>query len=185
MRLTPVQKDGLIFLGALAVLLSGVWLAVSYGVDFTGGGVATWAVAVIGLGYIVLAGSVFWWYYVYRDEREPARGEFALDDARHIHAGEGSYRLKSPGPGVVQEPEYRMSAEPGFVPRTLPRWVGWLVLMLIALVAAGALAGYARTSADPMSPLLVAVGLLGGAVMLGALGVGEMSHEGPWTRKRT
>ncbi|MCA1813211.1 MAG: hypothetical protein LC624_04585 [Halobacteriales archaeon] len=187
MRLTPVQKDGAVFLGALAVLLAGVWLAVSFGMSFTGatgGAISGWAIAVIALGYIVVAGSVFWWYYVSLDEREPARGEFRLDAERKIHGGEGSFRLKSPGPGVVAEPQYRMAADPSFVPRTLPRWLAWIGLMVIALLGAAALVAFAKTTEDPLSPLMVAVGLLGGAVMLGALGVGEMSHAGPWNRRR-
>jgi len=185
MRLTPIQRDGVVFLGALAALLAGIWLAVSFGVTFAGPslGIAGWAVALLVVLVVAFAVSVFLWYYIGAEEREPARGEFVLDGQRHVHAGEGSYRTKAPGPGVVQEPEYRMSSDPQFVPRTVPRWLAWFGLMLVALLVSAALVSYSRTVEDPLSPLLVATGLLGGAVMLGALGVGEMSHEGPWTRK--
>lgn len=188
-RWSPIQRDAAVFLGGLAAFMAGVWLAVSYGVTFgPGGGIAAWAVALIVIVGLVFAGTVMWWYYVAPDERNPARGEFTLDKGAgervgHVRGGVGSFRDKTAGTGVVEEPEYRMTTEPGFVPRTNGRWAAWFVLMAAALGASAALVNFAKTTEDPLSPLLVAVGLLGAAVMLGALGVGEMSHSGAWARR--
>ena len=187
---SPIQRDALVFLGPLGAFMAGVWIAVSYGVAFTGPapGIQAWAAALILTVGAAFAASVAWWYHVAADERDPARGEFTIDPAtgtrpRHIREGHGSFRLKSPGWGVVAEPEYRMTTEPGFVPRTRARWLAWFALMGLALAGAGALVSWAKGTEDPLSPLMAAVGLLGAAVMLGALGVGEMSHSGPWARQ--
>jgi hypothetical protein len=180
-RLTPIERDALGFLGSLAVLLLAIWLGVSFG-STPDGGLGPLGIGLIALGYAVFAGSVLLWYFVARDEREPARGEFTVEDG-HVREGSGSFRTKAPGPGVLEEPEYRMTQDASFVPRTVPRWAGWFALMAVALLAAGGLVMFAKQTADPLSPLLVAVGLLGGAVMLGALAVGEMGHQGPWARR--
>ncbi|HEV8361463.1 MAG TPA: hypothetical protein VGR28_13520 [Candidatus Thermoplasmatota archaeon] len=184
-RMTPILKDGALFLVWMALLVVGVWGAVSYGVSFTdpGRGIAAWAVVLLlVVGGLLTALMALWWYYVYPEEREPARGEWTLDH-RHVRAGEGSFRSKAAGPGITEEPAYRMTAEEGFVPRTRARWIAWFGTMAAALVGAALLVGWSRQSEDPLAPLLAGVALLGGAVMLGALAVGEMGHEGPWARR--
>jgi hypothetical protein len=189
--MTPVQKDAFLFVGWMAALVVSVWVAVSYGVRFSGPspGIDAWAAALLLLvGGLGTALTVSWWYYVYADERTPARGEFTLerDGSRfgRVRKGFGSFRTKLPGTGTQEEAEYRMTTEEGFVPRTRLRWLAWFVLIGLALVVSGGLAAYARTAEDPLAPMLAAVALMGGAVMLGALAVGEFGHEGPWARRR-
>ena len=191
-RLSPIAKDAVFFVASLAVLLIGVWIAVVFGVSFApgGGGIALWAVALLVIVGGIFAAANVWWYYVYPDERAPARGEFTFEprEGRRmpgVRGGMGTFRDKALREGAMRETGTRMSDEPGFVPRTARGWVLWMVAMVAALLAASALVLYSRTVEDPLSPLLVAVGLLGAAVMLGAVAVGEMGHQrGAYFRHR-
>lgn len=186
-RLTPVQRDLALFFAALVGVEVAAWVGISFGASFVPGeaGLTVWAVVAVVLGVALFTFAQYWWFHVYSDEREPALGEFAFEargGVRRVREGEGSFRAKAPGEGTREEAQYRVTTEPGFVPRTVPRWALWFASMGLALVLAAGLVRWSQTVEDPLSPLLVAVILLGGAVMLGALGVGEMAHQGPWAR---
>lgn len=183
-RFSPIQRDALLLAGSLTLLLAGVWFAVSYGVSFgPEPGIALWAVALLAAVVLVFAGSAVWWYYVYSDERDPARGEFTMDAGHHVHPGEGSYRTRPMHEGAMEEPEARLTTEPEFVPRTLGRWMMWVGGIAVALLLAAGLVITSRGSEDPVPALMAATGLIGAAIMLGAAAVGEMGHYGPWWRR--
>lgn len=183
-RLFPIQRDALLLLGGIMLLLLSIWVAVSFGVTFVGGGaMAPWALALLFAGFLAFGASAVWWYHVYGDEREPARGEFTFDEANRARGGHGSFRTKALHAGALAEPQARMTSEAGFVPRTARRWGAWVAVVVLALVGAAALVGLSRTVEDPLAPLMVAVGLIGGAVMLGAVAVGEMGPRGAWFRR--
>jgi hypothetical protein len=183
-RLTPIQRDVAVIFGGLAVLLITIWFSVAYGASFGGQpAIQAWAVGLIAVAGLLFALSAYWWYNVYEDERAPARGEFTYGRGGRVKGGVGSFRDKKLRAGARREPESRMAEEPAFVPRTQARWALWFLGMAASLGLAAAMVQGATGSDDPAAWLLAAAGLLGAAVMLGAVGVGEFSHQGPWARR--
>jgi hypothetical protein len=124
-RLSPIQRDGLLFVAAMLLLLTTVWFTVSYGVSFTGPerGIQAWAVALLAAAFLVFSAVVWYWYHVSRDEREPARGEFTRAEGGGVRHGEGSFRPASRlGPGARAEPHANIQdLEPSRFPRTSSR----------------------------------------------------------------
>lgn len=186
--LSPIQRDVLGLFAPMAVLLLAIALSVAFGLDLSPGAglvFAPWALALMGLALLLFAGSVVWWYYVAADEREPARGEFTRDPARGrlaVREGAGTFRTKALAPEAMNEPHRRMEAEADFVPRTQRAWALWFASLIGAVVVAAVLVRLGEGSGDPLAFSLAAAGLLGYAVMAGAVMVGEFGHSGRWTR---
>lgn len=123
-RLSPIQRDVLGLFAPMAALLLAIALAVAFGLDLSdgvGSVFSPWALALLALGFLFFAGSVGWWYYVYRDEREPARGEWTSDPDHGRFArreGHGTFRDKALAPEAMDEPHVRMEADARYTPRT-------------------------------------------------------------------